>query len=307
MSDIITPWALNNRYVDRNTVKESGIVTVRGIFTRSASPATAKFGYDKLVDEKTGASLKIVVPRQIRDTLKDGETVMMEGTVSDYGSRETGLLQVQLTVTDCRRADTVVVTREEDDRFRLRRRKMVRGYRNVRTLLAAKLAAGKKPSVALILPSSSITASDFLAGIGSVKERYDFYEARVSFADAGKLAAVLKASDGKYDAVCLVRGGGSGLEHLDALPVLAQIADMNSPTVTALGHAEDKLFINSLSDLALETPSILGSFFKDLADGAAPAAEAERRYRRTRSALWKTVFVLAGLLALAVGYILINR
>jgi len=307
MSDILTPWALNNRYVDRNTVKESGIVTVRGIYNRSASPQASKYGYDKLVDEKTGATLKIVVPRQFRDALKDGETVQMSGTVSDYGSRESGLLQVQLTVTECRRAETVVVTQEEDDKFRLRRRKMTSGFRNVRTLLAAKMASGRKPSVALILPSSSITASDFLAGLGGVKERYDFYEARVSFADADRLAGVLKASDGKYDVVCLVRGGGSGLEHLDALPVLAQMAEMNTPTITALGHAEDKLFINSLSDLALETPSILGSFFKDIADGAAPAAEAERRYRRTRSALWKTVFILTGLLALAVGYILINR
>ena len=303
MSDILTPWALNNRYVDRNTVKESGIITVRGIYNRSASPQAAKYGYDKLVDEKTGATLKIVVPRQIRDSIKDGETVQMRGTVSDYGSRESGLLQVQLTVTDCRRAEEVVVTREEDDKFRIRRRKSARGFRNVRTLLTAKLASGQKPSVALILPSSSITASDFLAGLGGVKEKFDFYEARVSFADAERLAAVMKASDGKYDAVCLVRGGGSGLEHLDAIPVLAQMAEMNSPTITALGHAEDNLFINSLADLSLETPSILGSFFKDIAQGGAPAAEAERKYRRTRTALWRAIVVLAALLAAALLYI----
>ncbi len=307
MTDIFTPWALNNRYIDRNTVKESGIVSVRGIFTRSSSPAASKYGYDKLVDEKTGASLKIVVPRQIRETLRDGETVVMEGTVSDYGSRETGLLQVQLTVTGCRRADTVVVTKEEDDKFRLRRRKMVRGFRNVRTLLAAKIVAGQKPSVALILPSSSITASDFLAAIGALKDRYNFFEARVSFADAGKLASVLRSSDGKYDVVCLVRGGGAGLEHLDALPVLAQMAEMTTPTVTALGHAEDKLFINALADLELETPSILGSFFKDLAEGGAPAAETERQHRRTRSVLWRVILILSALLAAALGYIFLSR
>lgn len=303
MSDILTPWALNNRYVDRNTIKESGIVTVRGIYNRSASPQASKYGYDKLVDEKTGATLKIVVPRQIREALKDGETVRMSGTVSDYGSRETGLLQVQLTVTDCRRAETVVVTQEEDDKFRLRRRKMTQGFRNVRTLLTAKLATGKRPSIALVLPSSSITASDFLAGLGGVKDRFDFYEARVSFADADRLAGVLKASDGKYDAVCLVRGGGSGLEHLDALPVLSQIAEMNSPTITALGHADDNLFINSLADLALETPSILGSFLRDVAEGSAPVAEVERKFRRTRSALWRVIALLAALLAGALLYI----
>ena len=303
MSDIITPWDLNNRYVDRNTIKENGIVTVRGIYNRSASPQVSKYGYDKLVDEKTGATLKIVVPRQIRDSIKDGETVEMRGTVSDYGSRETGLLQVQLTVTDCRGADAVVVTQEEEDRFRLRRRKMTRGYRNVRTLLSTKIASGQRPSVALILPSSSITASDFLAGLGGVKNMFDFYEARVSFADAGRLAGALKASDGKYDAVCLVRGGGSGLEHLDAQPVLAQMAEMNSPTITALGHADDVLFINSLADLALETPSILGSFFKDIAEGGVPVAEVERKYRRTRSALWRVIVILAVLLAGALFYI----
>lgn len=304
MSEIITPWALNNRYIDRNTIKESGFVTVRGIFTRSSSPATSKYGYDKLVDEKTGASLKIVVPRQLRDSLRDGETVVMQGTVSDYGSRETGLLQVQLTVTDVRRAENVVATKEEEDKFSLRRRKMVSGFRNVRTLLSAKMAGGRKPAVALVLPSSSITASDFLAGLGGVKERYDFYEARVSFADAERLASVLKASDGKYDAVCLVRGGGSGLEHLDALPVLRQMAEMRTPTITALGHAEDKLFINSLSDLALETPSILGSFLRDVAENGAPVADVERRHRRTRAVLWRVIFILAALLAAALFYII---
>ena len=41
---------------------------------------------------------------------------------------------------------------------------------------------------------------------------------------------------------------------------------MRTPVITAVGHTPDKVFINEIADLEKETPSLLGTYFKDLVE-----------------------------------------
>ena len=126
---------------------------------------------------------------------------------------------------------------------------------------------GERPKVALVFAESSITMSDFDAGKHAAEASIDFFESRVNFASAASLCACLDELDGAgYDVIALVRGGGSGIEHLDDLSVIEKVVSLRTPLICAVGHVEEKLFLKLVSDKVAPTPNGLGQWFSDLAE-----------------------------------------
>lgn len=304
MGQVLTPREIISRYIDRNTAGESGTVTVRGVYTKAdnTNSPSKQWTFDKLTDELTDATLKIHIPRELREFIKNGDTVEMTGTISDYGFRDSGILQVQMNVTGCTQARDLFVSKVENDRHRVRRAKTARGYKDVRRILSDSVRKGNRPRVLLVYPGFTVADTDFKRAIGDAEKYYEFSECNISFSDPAGVVRVLDEADRgcSYDLVCIVRGGGSGLQNLDNVDILSKVAAMDTPVITAVGHAEDNLFIDSVSDLSKETPSLLGTFFKEIVyeilEHSKEMNEQERRYRSLR----KAVFVLAGLLLAAV-------
>ena len=71
---------------------------------------------------------------------------------------------------------------------------------------------------------------------------------------------------GEFDVLALVRGGGSGIEHLDDLSVLERVVSLETPMICAVGHVDEKLFLKLVSDKVAPTPNGLGQWFSDLAE-----------------------------------------
>ena len=69
-----------------------------------------------------------------------------------------------------------------------------------------------------------------------------------------------------YDAIALVRGGGSGIEALDDLAVLECVANMQKPLICAVGHVDENLFIKNLADKVAPTPNGLGTYFSNMVE-----------------------------------------
>ena len=160
-----------------------------------------------------------------------------------------------------------VVDEEEQKRIEFRRKKVQIGYKNIDGVLEQKLFIDERPRVALVFAATSITMSDFNAGINAAKSAIDFYEQRVNFANTKELTALLKELDQqKYDVIALVRGGGGGIESLDELDVLDMIVEMQTPIIAAIGHVEEKLFIKQIVDKEAPTPNGLGQYFSDLVE-----------------------------------------
>ena len=86
-----------------------------------------------------------------------------------------------------------------------------------------------------------------------------------AFANSAQLASTLNSLYG-YDAVAIVRGGGSGLEKLDDLTVLSAVAALRTPTISAIGHQTDKVFIKQLCDYCVAVPHDLGTYLYQLAN-----------------------------------------
>lgn len=242
------------------------VVFVTGIYLKTAKQAYSGYYYDTLKDQKSDQELALKIPQLLRDGLDNGSLVTIGGTIyRQSGNR--GNIQLGLKVSRVETLQQQAVSEEDMKRAELRAIKTQKGLMNVDALLESILMKGDRPKVALIFATSSITMADFDAGKKAAEASMDFTEYRVNFASSKDLCDLLGRVDGQgYDVLALIRGGGSGIEHLDDLSVIEKIVDLSTPLICAVGHVEEKLFLKLVADKVAPTPNGLGQWFSDLAE-----------------------------------------
>ena len=191
----------------------------------------------------------------------------MVGGVLGRNVNHRGQIQLVLNVSRIDIIQDQAVDESEIKRMELRQKKATIGFKNVDAILEQLLYTGGRPKVALVFAKSSITMSDFEAGINAAKTAIDFTEQRVNFSNSQELVRTLKGIDEfGFAVVAIVRGGGGGIEKLDDLDVLETIVNLKTPVIAAIGHVEEKLFIKQLVDKAAPTPNGLGQYLSEMVE-----------------------------------------
>ncbi len=260
------------------------VIYLKGIYWKNPknNPAWA-YRYDVLRDENTQSEITLQIPHKLGNEMKDGSLVTVGGMLGRKMQND-GRIQIQLVVSRIEVIQDQAIDQDEIKRMEIRRAKAVKGFRNVDAILEQLLFTDKRPKVALIFASTSITMSDFNAGIQDAKAAIDLVEQRVNFANSNELCQRLKAIDGQhFDVLALVRGGGGGIENLDDLDVLQTVADLQTPLIAAIGHVEEKLFIKQIADKEAPTPNGLGQYFSNMVE------EVSEKKTRSRAALTEQI------------------
>ena len=263
---VYNPSEIFGMYTDFLARQGGKIVCIRGIFHAGNGRPYGTFYYDSISDQFSGQELGIKIPEGLRALLSDGNLVDLAGVI-ERKLNQKGYIQLTLNVTRSSVVQEQIISEEDIRRIEIRNRKSERGFKNVDIILESILMSGERPKVALVFAESSITDSDFNAGKEAASSQMDFDERRINFAKADGLCLALQALDtNHYDAIALIRGGGSGIEHLDDIDVLETVSMMETPVICAVGHVDEKLFIKYISDKVAPTPNGLGAYFKDLVE-----------------------------------------
>ena len=95
----------------------------------------------------------------------------------------------------------------------------------------------------------------------------DLYEALMQGEQAPSsiMAAILEASEKGYDAILILRGGGSetDLQCFDSYELGVVIAECPIPVVTAIGHDKDVHIADMVAHASVKTPTALADLFLD--------------------------------------------
>lgn len=240
------------------------LISLQGIYMAGTGVAYNNVYYDTLRDETANSAITIIVDRGIRENLKSGNLVTLYGYICRKQNFGKGQIEIQFRVTRHEIIKQQVLTEDEQKRIEFRRIKEEREFKNVTMLLENKLLAGEKPKLALVYAETSIVHEDFANGILGARTNYDIHEERISFASAQGVVQLLTRLDSQnYDAIALIRGGGSGLEALDNLLIAEKLAKLNTPWIFAAGHKENKLFIRKLADLDKAVPLDFGVYLRE--------------------------------------------
>ena len=259
--------AIFNELLARQNTQTGGrLVCIRGIYMSRQSDPRWQYVYATLHDEATQDELTIRLTQQQAQSLTSGNLVEILGTLSRNITAK-GQIQLMLNVSRIEVVQNQVVDEEEQKRIELRQRKAATGFKNVDALLENLLFTDQRPKVALVFATTSITMSDFNAGINAAKAAIDFVEYRVNFAKANELCSQLQDIDGqKFSVIALVRGGGGGTEHLDDPAVIETVVNLHTPLIAAVGHVEEKIFVKQVADKVAPTPNGLGQYFSEMVE-----------------------------------------
>ena len=259
--------AIFNELLARQNNQTGGkLVCIRGIYMSRQSDPKWQYVYATLHDETTQDELTIRLTQQQSQSLTSGNLVEILGTLTRNITAK-GQIQLMLNVSRIEVVQNQVIDEEEQKRIELRQRKAATGFKNVDALLENLLFTDQRPKVALVFATTSITMSDFNAGINAAKAAIDFVEYRVNFAKANELCSQLQAIDGqRFSVIALVRGGGGGTEHLDDPAVIESVVNLQTPLIAAVGHVEEKIFIKQVADKVAPTPNGLGQYFSEMVE-----------------------------------------
>ena len=255
----------NDILARQNTEASGKIVCIRGIYLVGNGVSYQGYCYDTLRDENTTNELPIKISEAQRKDLKPGSLVDILGTLGRKISPKSEI-KLELNVSRVETVQEQAIDEKEIKRMELRRKKAKLGFRNVDFILEQLLYTDQRPSVALLFAGASITMTDFLNGGGDIaKAAFDFVECRVTFSKTQEVVNALKGLDAQnHTAICIVRGGGSGIEMLDDLNILETVVGLKTPVISAIGHPDERLFIKEVADKEVSVPNDLGHYFKDM-------------------------------------------
>lgn len=244
------------------------VVAITGIYRQDPNGRCYNgLFYDIIVDENTNSYLTAVIPQRLRDVITHGNLISANGTIT-INSNNQGQLKILFQVSSVDVVQHQAISEEDSRRFELRSNKQVRGMKNVKSILENILMKNeRRPSIALVFAENSITDADFQAGINAAHQAIDFHSFRVNFARSNELVSALTRLDtSNFDAIAIIRGGGAGLEHLDAIPVLERISTLNTPLIGAVGHVRERLFFKDMVDWLCPTPNGVAQQFSELVE-----------------------------------------
>ena len=264
----------NNALARQN--ETSKVVFLRGIYLQKSDNGNWSYCYDTLRDEDSQEELTLQLTRQQRQELSNGNLVMVGGLLGRNITNK-GYIQLVMKVSRISIIQNQAIDEDEIKRMELRQKKASSGFKNVDAILEQKLFADARPKIALVLAQSSITISDFNSGINAAKSAIDFEEFRVPFSNKDILIRTLQEIDRRdFDVIALIRGGGEGIEKLDVPDIIETVVSLNTATVAAIGHVEEKLFVKQVVDKVSSTPNGLGQYFSEMVEKVAESKSKSR-------------------------------
>lgn len=266
---IYTPTDILN--IVKEHLKTSNIpVVIEGVYQMVGTKAYngGIWWYDEIRSQYDNSKLKAMVPTGIRDQIKAGEVVQLNGTISKTVNDYDGKIELMLRVSNLVGKRENEISEEELERLKLLQQKASKGSKPVDSLLESLLfSEERQPKIALVYAESSITDADFRAGVQAASGSIDFKEFRQSFNDVQGFSQLMGELDnGGYDILCIIRGGGVGLDVFENPKMATVMLGLTTPTIAAIGHEVDTPLLCKVSDRNIGTPSLLGQYFKDMVE-----------------------------------------
>jgi len=265
---VFTPSLLWNRF--RENVPRGGfsVISVEGVFRGFNSDREyAGRRYGTLADANDGRTTIVLrIPRTLVSAFvkKEGDLFTLKGTPFWDMKPEFGRAEI---VFDVKEVEGVEVFRNQlEETARVINEKARKGWKDVERVLREAIRNGKKPRIGMIIGETAIVHKDVLKALGETSSFYLIEFEKVSLVEEKSLVETLLLMDRKgYDLIALVRGGGSGLEIFDSPELAGTAVSLNTPFVTALGHAQDLHLLDKVADKHFITPTELGRFLHEVA------------------------------------------
>ncbi len=216
-------------------------------------------GYFKLFDGEHAIDLNF--PEEF--DLPLGAKIEVEGFLSYYLHRLGGGIYPRLNVKSFK-----VLEDGQETSQRLELLERLRQSRKERILIHELPKIANPLRIVVIHGRSAQTQQDFYRGffqsIGEFRNRVEFSFVETSLSDEELAQTIQELKEADFDAIFLVRGGGSQeeLSKVGGLLSALAILELSKPFYIAIGHSLDRnlSLLELIADQSFDTPSLAGTY-----------------------------------------------
>jgi hypothetical protein len=262
-TEVYTPESLV--HIITNSIKPTKtdvLILLRGVYKPHGHIAYQQYYYDRIEDETSDYLLTIRLQRALRQTLNEGQTYLFKGYLTRQVRKE-GRIELLYNVVDAVQQAPKLVSNAAEKQVRIYQRKLELGRRDVARILQNRLRQSTMARIALIIGQQSVIENDIRSALDDTLPYYELNPFRVNLGTAEELIQQIeKIEHSSYDLIAVARGGGAGQEIFDDEELAYIVAGLQTPLITAIGHADDSHLIDRIADKSFATPSQLGTFLK---------------------------------------------
>jgi len=178
-------------------------------------------------------------------------------------------IELRFVVDEIIQKEERSISEEELQRYELIQKKLELGSKDLETLIGDKMLKNEKVRVANIYGNNAIVQKDFAEGLDVSGQYFEIDDHSCNITSSTAIISKLYEISGMaYDIVALVRGGGDrqSMETFNNIQISELFIELNTVTVTAIGHAVDETLLDKLADKRFHLPHDYGAGLHAIAE-----------------------------------------
>lgn len=243
------------------------LIYLKGRYSFGGGKAYGNYFYDLLFSEGDNISIGIRISSLLRSKITNNEIYTLRGYIEK--NIKNSSIELRFVVDEIIQQEERSISEEELQRYELIQKKLETGSRDLETLIRDKMLKDEKIRIANIYGNNAIVHKDFSEGLDVSGQYFEIDDHSCNITSSTAIISKLKdISALDYDVVALVRGGGDrqSMETFNNIPLSELFIELNTVTITAIGHTVDETLLDKLADKRFHLPHDYGAGLHAIAE-----------------------------------------
>ena len=236
------------------------LIYLKGRYSFGGGKAYGNYFYDLLFSEGDNISIGIRISSLLRSKITNNEIYTLRGYIEKNVKNSS--IELRFVVDEIIQQEERSISEEELQRYELIQKKLETGSRDLETLIRDKMLKGEKIRIANIYGNNAIVQKDFSEGLDVSGQYFEIDDHSCNITSSTAIISKLNdISPLDYDIVALVRGGGDrqSMETFNNIQLSELFIELNTVTITAIGHTVDETLLDKLADKRFHLPHDYGA------------------------------------------------
>ncbi|WP_312824386.1 exodeoxyribonuclease VII large subunit [Epilithonimonas sp.] len=243
------------------------LIYLKGRYAYGGGKSYGNYYYDLLFSEGDHTSIGVRISSLLRSKIINNEIYTLRGYIEK--SIKNSSIELRFVVDEIIQQEEKSISEEELERYELIQRKLEIGSKDLETLIRDKMLKDEKVRIANIYGNNAIVQKDFLEGLDVSGQYFEIDDHNCNITSSTAIISKLnEISSVGYDIFALVRGGGDrqSMETFNNIQLSELFIELNTLTITAIGHTVDETLLDKLADKRFHLPHDYGAGLHAIAE-----------------------------------------
>ncbi|MCX8530900.1 exodeoxyribonuclease VII large subunit [Chryseobacterium luquanense] len=243
------------------------LIYLKGRYSFGGGKAYGNYFYDLLFSEGDNISIGIRISSLLRSKITNNEIYMLRGYIEK--NIKSSSIELRFVVDEIIQQEERSISEEELQMYGLIQKKLETGSKDLEILIRDKMLKDEKIRIANIYGNNAIVQKDFSEGLDVSGQYFEIDDHSCNITSSTAIISKLnEISSMEYDIVALVRGGGDrqSMETFNNIQLSELFIELNTVTITAIGHTVDETLLDKLADKRFHLPHDYGAGLHSIAE-----------------------------------------